>query len=127
MAVLLNPFLLGLFVLWFVAKPDWIMTIFPTAVYFTALFLFIAGNFFFIYSSVVGMYFVINDMNKQGRGHILSYSLVKFTVLLPFYWLLMSVASYKALFELILRPSHWEKTEHGLTEERHNTMGEPAN
>jgi cellulose synthase/poly-beta-1,6-N-acetylglucosamine synthase-like glycosyltransferase len=126
LAVLLNPFLLGLFVLWFAAKPDWIMTIFPTAVYFTALFLFVMGNFFFIYSSVVGMYFVINDMEAKNRKGVLSYSLVKWVVLLPFYWLLMSVASYKALFELIIRPSHWEKTEHGLSEERHNTMGEPV-
>ena len=33
-------------------------------------------------------------------------------VLLPVYWLLMSVASYRALFELIRRPHHWDKTPH---------------
>jgi cellulose synthase/poly-beta-1,6-N-acetylglucosamine synthase-like glycosyltransferase len=33
-------------------------------------------------------------------------------VALPIYWLLMSLASYRALFELVLRPHHWEKTSH---------------
>ena len=33
-------------------------------------------------------------------------------VLLPVYWLLMSVASYRALFHLVARPHLWEKTPH---------------
>ncbi len=33
-------------------------------------------------------------------------------VLLPFYWLLMSVASYRALIQLVVRPHKWEKTPH---------------
>ena len=28
----------------------------------------------------------------------------------------MSVAAYKALFQLIVKPHYWEKTHHGLTE-----------
>lgn len=36
-----------------------------------------------------------------------------FTALLvPFYWLAISAASYRALVELVLRPYHWEKTPH---------------
>jgi cellulose synthase/poly-beta-1,6-N-acetylglucosamine synthase-like glycosyltransferase len=31
---------------------------------------------------------------------------------LPLYWLLMSAAGYRAVFELALRPHHWEKTPH---------------
>ena len=31
---------------------------------------------------------------------------------LPVYWLLMSLASYRALFHLILKPHRWEKTPH---------------
>jgi hypothetical protein len=34
-------------------------------------------------------------------------------MLLPFDWLLMSAASYRALFHLMWRPHHWEKTPHG--------------
>ncbi len=33
-------------------------------------------------------------------------------VMLPFYWLLMSLAAYRALAHLIFRPHHWEKTPH---------------
>lgn len=33
----------------------------------------------------------------------------------PFYWILHSVASFRALWQLMTAPSHWEKTEHGLT------------
>jgi hypothetical protein len=32
------------------------------------------------------------------------------------YWLLVSVAAYRALCQLIVKPFHWEKTEHGLAE-----------
>jgi glycosyltransferase XagB len=34
---------------------------------------------------------------------------------LPVYWVLMSFAAARALLQLIHAPSHWEKTEHGLT------------
>lgn len=35
-------------------------------------------------------------------------------LLMPFYWLLLSLAAWRALGHLILRPHQWEKTEHGL-------------
>lgn len=35
-------------------------------------------------------------------------------LLSPFYWVLMSIASWKALYQLIVRPHYWEKTVHGL-------------
>ena len=37
-------------------------------------------------------------------------------LLLPIYWLLISAGAYKALFQFILRPFHWEKTIHGLSQ-----------
>ncbi len=37
-----------------------------------------------------------------------------YLVLLPFYWLLLSVAAWRAVFQLIWSPYRWEKTEHGL-------------
>lgn len=33
---------------------------------------------------------------------------------MPFYWLLLSVAAWRAVVELIRRPYHWQKTEHGV-------------
>jgi hypothetical protein len=37
---------------------------------------------------------------------------------MPLYWPLASLAALKALFELIVRPHHWAKTEHGLARRR---------
>lgn len=34
---------------------------------------------------------------------------------MPIYWTLHSVASYKAIAQLVTRPFHWEKTNHGLS------------
>ena len=36
-------------------------------------------------------------------------------LMMPAYWLLISAAAYKALWQLFTRPFHWEKTEHGLS------------
>lgn len=33
---------------------------------------------------------------------------------MPIYWLLISVAGYRALLDLVRRPFYWEKTRHGL-------------
>jgi hypothetical protein len=42
-----------------------------------------------------------------------------FALLNPIYWMLHSIASFKALGQLFTRPYYWEKTTHGLT--RHGT------
>lgn len=34
--------------------------------------------------------------------------------LIPLYWLMLSAAGWRALFQLIAAPQRWEKTEHGL-------------
>jgi glycosyltransferase XagB len=35
-------------------------------------------------------------------------------LLMPLYWLMLSLAAWRALYHLIRYPHHWEKTEHGL-------------
>ena len=35
-------------------------------------------------------------------------------VTIPFYWLLLSLAAWRALFQFLTAPYKWEKTEHGL-------------
>ncbi|MGY1855559.1 glycosyltransferase [Modestobacter sp. SYSU DS0290] len=44
-----------------------------------------------------------------------TYGLVPFALLSPLYWLLHSIASYKALWQLLVNPFYWEKTNHGLS------------
>ncbi len=50
-------------------------------------------------------------MNKVGVSSIAD--LVKYAVLTPAYWVLMSIGAYKALVQLVQRPYYWEKTDHG--------------
>jgi len=40
--------------------------------------------------------------------------LLPFVPLLPFYYLMIAMAAWRGLFELVTAPSHWNKTEHGL-------------
>ena len=37
-------------------------------------------------------------------------------LLVPVYWVMMSVAAVKAAYQLVFHPSYWEKTSHGLNE-----------
>lgn len=43
-------------------------------------------------------------------------------LLTPVHWLLLSVAAWRALYQLIVAPYHWEKTAHGLA--RHSRLNE---
>jgi cellulose synthase/poly-beta-1,6-N-acetylglucosamine synthase-like glycosyltransferase len=53
---------------------------------------------------------VIAGLNRLGRGDLLPAQL-----LLPGYWALHSLATVRALWELISRPFFWAKTQHGRT------------
>jgi hypothetical protein len=43
-------------------------------------------------------------------------TLVLWAVQLPAYYFLMSLAAWKAFWQLMRRPHYWEKTAHGLTQ-----------
>lgn len=73
----------------------------PTLVYIGSVGL-IMGNFLYFYSHMLAV-------AKTGQ-----WWLMKYTFFVPFYWLLMSVAGWYALWQLITRPHYWEKTRHGL-------------
>ena len=42
-------------------------------------------------------------------------------IFIPFYWLLISAAAYRALYQLATRPHYWEKTEHGVSKVKRGT------
>lgn len=100
--VIVSPVFWLLLVLWLLLRPGWIPMLFPGPVYYLALASLFVGNFFFVFLGLIG---------AVGRGND---DLAPYTLLIPLYWLLMSVAGYMALYELIVRPSYWQKTEHGL-------------
>ena len=56
--------------------------------------------------------------HQRWKGMIIS------ALAFPFYWILHSLASFKALWQLLTRPHFWEKTSHGLTRTSREQMHE---
>ncbi len=79
-----------------------IEALYPSIVFYMAVFSLIFGNFLYLYNYMIGL------AKKEKWGTI------KFVFIVPFYWILMSVAAVKAFYQLIVKPYYWEKTHHGL-------------
>lgn len=109
---LLNPIFWALLLLWYLAKVEFIPLFFPGPIYYLAAFQLFVGNFIFIYSLTVGVFWVTKELRQKGSW-LFSYSLVKYSLLSPIYWVLMSIAAVKAAIQLITKPFYWEKTTHG--------------
>jgi len=92
----------SLTIIWLAASPAWINQLFPPAIYYPSLFCFVVGNLVCIY---MGM---LSARETDNADLMLS------AVLMPIYWLMMSLAALKAFGQLIIAPSFWEKTVHGL-------------
>lgn len=98
----LNPILIAIFVItWtpfisidFISAPKWLDNL--------ALVNLIFGNLTYIL-----LHIAVAVRNKQ-------YNLIPSSIFLPLYWLLISVATYRALYQYIFHPYKWEKTKHGL-------------
>lgn len=113
---IINPFFWLMLVWWYMTKALWIKSMFPGVFYYIAAIQLFFGNFMFTYTNTVGMYWVTRDCALKKKQPF-SYGLIKYAILTPVYWMLMSVAAYKALFQLIKNPFYWEKTDHGLASE----------
>ena len=111
---LINPIFWGLLIVWLVFKPAWIQTMFPGLMYYVATVQLIVGNFMFVYMNMIGTYYVVRDCTLK-RKQPFSYSIIRYALLTPLYWVFMSIAAYKALFQLFNKPFYWEKTHHGLS------------
>ena len=101
---LINPILWGLFIVWLFFNPAFLSDMFTPFTLGLSLFNFLFGNFLGIY------------MNLLGAFRRRNFSLIPISLLNPFYWLLHSAASYKALWQLLYKPHYWEKTVHGLSQ-----------
>ena len=97
------PPLYALFLLSLLVPPASLTPYFPAWTLWVSLVNLLVGNALMIYVSMMGAF-------KRGR-----YRLAVWALLNPIYWLLHSVAAYKALWQLVTRPHHWEKTAHGLS------------
>jgi cellulose synthase/poly-beta-1,6-N-acetylglucosamine synthase-like glycosyltransferase len=59
-----------------------------------------------------GAAIVLGVVSLRGRGVA---GLLPQILLIPVYWLCISVAAYRALYQLIADPFYWEKTQHGIS------------
>ncbi|MBP7859419.1 glycosyltransferase [Patescibacteria group bacterium] len=106
----INPFLwlatIGYFVL-HAQLGAIIESLYPSYIFYMALFSLVFGNFLYMFYYMIGC---------AKRGH---WSVIKYVYLVPFYWIMTSIAAVIALQQLFFKPHYWEKTVHGL----HNSSG----
>lgn len=100
---LVYPLLLTFFICYIIFDLSSIRTLFPDWILFMSIFNLMVGNILMIY---------VNMMAVFKRRY---YELILFAVANPIYWLMHSIAAYKGLYQLIVKPFYWEKTNHGLS------------
>jgi len=98
----LNPVFWLMTALWFIAHPAFIQQIFPAPVYYLGVACWVFGNFMLGYLTLL-------SCRITRRGEFLWAALA-----VPAYWVMMSMAAVKAIWQLVGRPAFWEKTVHGL-------------
>jgi cellulose synthase/poly-beta-1,6-N-acetylglucosamine synthase-like glycosyltransferase len=105
---LVYPILLGIFLCYLMFDLASIRSFFPDWVLFMSIINLMVGNILMIY---------VNMMAVFKRRY---YELILFAIANPIYWLLHSWAAYKGLYQLIVKPFYWEKTNHGLSKVNSN-------
>ncbi len=102
---LVNPILWVFFLLWYVPQffgnpgigltlPDWLRTV--------GLINLVLGN---------GIFMLVHLIAALGKKQ---WSQIPLVPLMPLYWLLISLASYRSVYQILVNPYSWEKTKHGL-------------
>lgn len=97
---LINPLYWSLAVLWLCTRSTAFSAFFPGPIFVMAALCLFVGNFLFAYTSSIACV-------RRGRGDIAIYGL-----LMPIYWILMSIAAWKGFIQLLRNPHYWEKTKH---------------
>ena len=97
------PLLLAIFICYLVFDLSTIRTLFPDWVLFMSIFNLMVGNILMIYVNMIAVF--------KRRF----YELILFSIANPIYWLMHSIAAYMGLYELIVKPFYWQKTNHGIS------------
>ena len=101
----INPIMWGMLGVYIAVRPLVEATyhvLYPGPVFYLGMICFVFGNYLYVCLAMLACM-------KRGE-----YRLMKWALLLPVYWLMMSVAALLAITQLIWRPHYWEKTKHGL-------------
>ncbi len=98
----LNLAMWAVMVVWFLFHPAGLQEAFPGWVYYPAMICMVAGNFLGYYSGIL-------------TAHIAERpDLLRAALLVPVYWVLISMAACRAVLQLLISPFTWDKTVHGL-------------
>ena len=100
---LVYPLLLGIFLAYLLFDFSTIRTLFPDWVLFMSIFNLMVGNILMIYVNMMAVF--------KRRFYVL----ILFAIANPVYWLMHSIAAYMGLYELIVKPFYWQKTNHGIS------------
>lgn len=87
---------------WLLGQPTQVGELFPSYVYYPAVVSLVFGNAATIYMGLIS----IRENHQR--------ELLIPVLTVPFYWVMMSIASIKGCWQLFRNPSFWEKTAHGL-------------
>jgi cellulose synthase/poly-beta-1,6-N-acetylglucosamine synthase-like glycosyltransferase len=115
MTALINPLLWATFVIGIAIGPDKVARFYPGPVLYLAMLNLLIGNAMYIY------------FNMVAAAKRKWYRLVPWGLLAPLYWVMHSIAAYKAAWQLVFKPHYWEKTQHGTsaaTREVLNNLGQ---
>jgi cellulose synthase/poly-beta-1,6-N-acetylglucosamine synthase-like glycosyltransferase len=99
---LLNLLFWSMSVIWLVTGTEMVEKMFPGTVFYLATASWLIGNAAILYIGILSLL-----VTKRSE-------LLWSAFLTPLYWILMSIASLRAVIQLVVDPSYWEKTQHGL-------------
>ncbi len=105
LAGLINPVFWALYLLWLAALIGGLDPFFPQVPLFLSLFNLLTGNGVFIYLNILAPI-------RRGWLHLIPYGLTALG-----YWVLISIAAYRALWQLLRNPFYWDKTRHGVSKQ----------
>lgn len=95
--------------LWFLGQPEVVGAVFPWFVYFPALVALIIGNGVTLYMNLLAL-------REDDRADLLIPALT-----VSAFFVMMSVAAAKGIYQLFRNPFYWEKTVHGLSQRPQTT------
>ncbi len=100
---LINPIVWGITIAFYVLGDGQFSWLFPEPIGTLATFNLFFANLLLVYFGIVA---------ALKRRYL---DLVPAGLMQPLYWVLHSIAAWKALWQLIANPHYWEKTEHGTS------------
>lgn len=113
-AQILNPVFWGLLLAWHATHWHALEATFAGPLLYAGAVLLFGVNFAFLY------------FNAVAAVRTRQFQAVRYAVFLPIYWALATLATYRAVLQLVTSPHRWEKTQHGLFEPEEGESIGPA-